>query len=239
MAAQGSDRRGAGARRWPGCRSRASRESSPALALSDDARYEIDFRLSRKEEQFQQAIVLAYGMRFEALADDGVVMRGEPLKLSFAVANHGPADVTVAGVDLAGLTGASADVQRRDQEGLALTPARAPVTIPATPAFTGPYWTPRTDAARYDFDPDAPFGLPFRPSPFKATFHVSVGGADDSDPARSAVPLRQRRRGREADGALGGAGVLRAACAGHRRDLPAPRGRSARRIRPAGACRSS
>ena len=36
---------------------RALRRQLPALTLSDDARYEIDFRLSRKEDQFQQAIV--------------------------------------------------------------------------------------------------------------------------------------------------------------------------------------
>ena len=76
-------------------RARAGRDST----LSADARYEIDFRLAPKESQFQQALVLAYGMRLEALADDGVVMRGQPVKLSFAMANNGPADVALAGVD--------------------------------------------------------------------------------------------------------------------------------------------
>ena len=156
---------------------RALRRKLPALALSDDASYEIDFRLSRKEDQFQQAIVLAYGMRFEALADDGVVMRGEPLKLSFAVGNRGPADVTVSGVDLAGLTGASATCSGVIKKASAYT-CTGTGAIPASAGFTGPYWTPRSDSARYDFDPDAPFGLPFRPSPFKATFHVSVGNAE-------------------------------------------------------------
>ena len=45
----------------------------------------------------------------------------------------------------------------------------------------------------------------------------------DSDPSRPAVPVRQRRRGRKADGALGCAGVLRATCAGHP-DLPGDTG---------------
>jgi hypothetical protein len=39
-----------------------------------------------------------------------------------------------------------------------------------------PYWTPRIDAARYDFDPDVPFGVPFRPTPFRAVFALSIGG---------------------------------------------------------------
>ena len=64
--------------------------------------------------------MLAYGMRFEALADDGVVMRGQPMKLSFAVGNRGPADVTVSGVDLAGLSGASATCSGVDEEGVRL-----------------------------------------------------------------------------------------------------------------------
>src|SRR5262249_7707506 len=39
-------------------------------------------------------------------------------------------------------------------------------------------WTPRTDAARYDFEPDAPFGYPFRPSPFRARILLSLAGTD-------------------------------------------------------------
>jgi LmbE family N-acetylglucosaminyl deacetylase len=156
---------------------RALRASLPRLALSDDARFEIDGRLARKDDQFQQAIVLAYGMRVEALADDGVVMRGQPLKLSFALANNGPADVTLAGIDVAGLTGAAASCAAVVRKASAYSCAGT-ATVPATAAITGPYWTPRQDAARYDFEPDAPFGLPFRPSPFQATFHLSAGGAE-------------------------------------------------------------
>ena len=43
-----------------------------------------------------------------------------------------------------------------------------------------PYWTPRKDAARYDFEPGVPFGAPFRPTPFRATLAMSIGGADVS-----------------------------------------------------------
>ena len=82
---------------------RALRGRLASLGLSNDARYEIDYRLARKEDQFQQAIVAAYGLRVETLADDGVVMRGQPIKLSVAVANNGPDDITIAGVDVAGL----------------------------------------------------------------------------------------------------------------------------------------
>jgi LmbE family N-acetylglucosaminyl deacetylase len=156
---------------------RALRAALPSLGVPDEARYEVDFRLARKETQFQQAIVLAYGMRLEALADDGVVVRGQPLKLSFAVANNGPADVAISSVEVAGLDGATASCTAVVRKASAYTCAGT-ATVPATAAITGPYWTPRQDAARYDFEPDAPFGYPFRPSPFEATFDVSIAGAD-------------------------------------------------------------
>jgi hypothetical protein len=156
---------------------RALRGALASLGLSDGARYEVDLRLAQKEEQFQQAILLAYGMRIEALADDGVVMQGQPIKLSFAIANNGPADVRIAGVEIAGLTAATASCTGVVARASAYT-CGGTATIPAAASITRPYWTPRQDAARYDFEPDAPFGLPFRPSPFQATFHLSIGGAD-------------------------------------------------------------
>ncbi len=42
----------------------------------------IDFRLRQKEREFQQAILLANGVRVEALADDGVVVPGQPVQVS-------------------------------------------------------------------------------------------------------------------------------------------------------------
>ena len=32
--------------------------------------------------------------------------------------------------------------------------------------------------ARYEFEPDAPFGLPFRPTPFRASFTLTAGGTE-------------------------------------------------------------
>jgi LmbE family N-acetylglucosaminyl deacetylase len=151
------------------------RSSLPSLGLPADVTYEIDFRLAQKEDQFQKAIVLAHGMRFEALADDGVVMRGQPVKLSFATVNNGHTRVALSGVDVAGLANATASCAATLEKGSAYTCTGAGA-IPADAGITGPYWTPRQDAARYDFEPGVPFGVPFRPSPFEATFHLSVDG---------------------------------------------------------------
>ena len=60
-------------------------------------------------------------MRIEALADDGVVMRGQPVKLSIAVANNGADDVSIAGVDIAGLSAASASCQATVKKGSSFT----------------------------------------------------------------------------------------------------------------------
>ena len=54
----------------------------------------------------------------------------------------------------------------------------ANVKIPATARLTTPYWRPLPDAARYEFDQDAPFGVPFRPTPFRAKIVLGIGGAD-------------------------------------------------------------
>ena len=43
-------------------------------------------------------------------------------------------------------------------------------------AATEPYWHREGEAGRYTFDEDAPFGLPFRPTPFLARFALTFGG---------------------------------------------------------------
>ena len=59
------------------------------MAIDDGAENEIDFRLRQKEREFQQALVAANGVRVEALADDGVVVPGQPVRVTVIVANHG------------------------------------------------------------------------------------------------------------------------------------------------------
>ena len=79
-----------------------------AMSIDDTARFEIDFRLRQKEREFQQAALVANGVRIEALADDGVVVPGQPVKVSVIVANHGQADVTVKQVKFDGFDGDAA-----------------------------------------------------------------------------------------------------------------------------------
>ena len=52
------------------------------LGLSDDAIFEIDFRLEQKERQFEEAVLLAHQLRLEVLADDGVVTAAQPVTVT-------------------------------------------------------------------------------------------------------------------------------------------------------------
>ena len=154
------------------------RSKLASLGLSDAARYEIDFRLAPKERQFQDALVLTHGIRIDALADDGAVVPGQPVSVSLAAANNGASDVSIKGVHFAGLDGEPAPCAGGIAGGSALTCA-ADLRIGKVPMST-PYWTPRTDAARYDFEPGVPFGVPFKPTPFRVAIDMSIGGADVS-----------------------------------------------------------
>ena len=129
-----------------------------------------------KESQFEDALVLTHGIRLEALADDGTVVTGQPVKLSVVAGNNGAPDVMLKGLTFSGFNGSPASCAGAIQTGGALSCA-ADLTIANVPVST-PYWTPRADASRYDFEPDVPFGLPFRPSPFRVTFAMSIAGAE-------------------------------------------------------------
>ena len=58
-----------------------------------------------KERQFQDALLLTHGIRVEALADDGVVVPGQRIKLSLVTGNNGAADVAVKSVRFDGFDG--------------------------------------------------------------------------------------------------------------------------------------
>ena len=74
----------------PGVRGRCARSSRRGRWASPRApRFEIDFRLATKERQFVDALLMAAGVRLEALADDGLVVAGQPVKVTLIAANRG------------------------------------------------------------------------------------------------------------------------------------------------------
>jgi hypothetical protein len=150
---------------------RALRQQLASMGLSDQARFDIDARLKTKEDEFVQAVMLAHGVRVEALADDGIVVPSEGVRVSVVLGDRGPHPVAVRSVSFDGFEGAAACAAQTVQQGGAFR-CDTPLKIPATARPTKPYWKRLPDAARYEFEPDAPFGLPFRPTPFRA--HVTL-----------------------------------------------------------------
>ena len=158
---------------------RAVRAELGAFGLTDDARAELDFRLATKEQQFVRAALLTHAVQLEVLADDGVVTAGQPVRVRALVANRSGGGVAVEGIRLAGF---------EDVLGIAACGGGALVPggiaectlearIPAEARMTDIHWTHVEGAARYVLDPDVPFGLPFRPTPFRATIDLTLGSA--------------------------------------------------------------
>lgn len=159
---------------------RALRRRLAGLALEENARYELDFRLRLKEADFVDAAIAAYGLELDAVADDGLVVGGQAVGVSLVLANRGDRPVTVEQVETSGLDGRAACPTGPVAAGTVWTCA-AELRVPVGEPVTAPYWRdeywdgPPSAPARNIFDPDVPFGAPFRPTPFRATIHLRLG----------------------------------------------------------------
>ena len=158
---------------------RVLRAGLGTFGLADDARAELDFRLATKERQFVRAALLAHAVRLEVLADDGVVTAEQPVRVRALVANRSGGAVAVEGVRLDGfedVAGAAACGGGAIAPG-GIAECTVEARIPAGARMTDIHWTHVEGAARYVLDPEVPFGLPFRPTPFRATIDLSLGSA--------------------------------------------------------------
>jgi len=141
--------------------------------------YELTYRLDQKRRQFDEALLVAAGVRLDALSDDGVVATGQKVNLSIYATSSATDAPVLTSVSLAGFDNASLACQGPLAPGKAVV-CKTPATIPANTHVSTPYWTPRTDSARYDFEPDVPFGVPFRPTPFRVTYKLKFGNDEVS-----------------------------------------------------------
>jgi hypothetical protein len=161
---------------------RALRAHLASLGLDAGAQYEIDFRLGLKERDYEDAVLAAHELSFDAVADDGLVIGSEPVKLSLLATNHGASDVSVDSVAIAGFDKASTCAPGPAKRGAVYTcSATASVpqhATPTTPYFHDDYWKTPSNPAIDIFDPGVPFGVPFQPTPFHVTFHVKAGTVD-------------------------------------------------------------
>ena len=173
---------------------RLLRQQLPSMNLSADARFNIDARLETKEAQFSEAASLAHGLRVEVLADDGLVVPGQDVRVSLNIGDRGR-PVTVSSVTLDGFTGSAMCPSGQIDVGTVYR-CDASLRIPETAKTTRPYWKRLADAERYAFELDAPFGLPFRPTPFRASIVLS---ADDTT-IRLDRPVQFRYEGANLEG---------------------------------------
>lgn len=169
---------------------RALRAALTGMGLADGARYEIDARLDLKERQFAQALVVAADVRLDAIADDGLVVGGQPVQVQVIAANRGEGAVSMSG-RVTGFTGATGECAAADVAPRGARNCRFTATVPADARLTAAHFKYAPDAARFILDPDVPPGLPFRPTPFVATVALNIGGAALEMP----VPVAFRSEG--------------------------------------------
>jgi hypothetical protein len=175
---------------------RALRAQLGAIALNDDARYNIDQRLKTKEAEFADAEVLAHGLRLEVLADDGIVVPGGPVRVSVMIGDRARrSGATIKAVTLKGFDGAAGCPAGTLESGNVYR-CESQVTVPVDAKPTKPYWKRLPNAARYEFEPDAPFGLPFRPTPFRANVVLVLSGAE----VALDLPVEYRYEGKALEG---------------------------------------
>ncbi len=174
---------------------RSLRARLGSLGLTESAEYEIDFRLRIKERDYEDAVLAAHGLTFDAVADDGLVIAGQPVKLSLIAVNRGESEVTVTGVTTVGFGGplrggaCAAGAVKSD----AVYNCNENVDIPedaklTSPYFSDQYWKHPSNPAIDIFEPGVEFGVPFQPTPFRVTFHVQAGAVD----VAKEVPVRYR-----------------------------------------------
>jgi hypothetical protein len=161
---------------------RALRAQLGAMGLSDAAKYEVDFRLNLKDRDYQDAVIAAHDIAFDALADDGLVIGGQPVQLTLTAVNHGASDVSVSRVEISGFEGAAdctPGAAKKDATYTCSAGARVPRDAKlTTPYFSDNYWKHPENQAIQIFEPGVPFGVAFAPSPFRATFHVKAGDVE-------------------------------------------------------------
>jgi LmbE family N-acetylglucosaminyl deacetylase len=172
---------------------RGLRRAIGSMGLSDSGAFEIDHRLSFKEAQFAEALLLASDVRVEAIARDGLVVPGQNVQLELLIANRSRVPVMISRRSVAGFDTAGAickdDTLLRAPEGRSACSFEA--RVPADARLTGAHFRQAPDAARFVLDPDVAPGLPFRPTPFTASFLLNVAGID----VTKVIPVQFRSEG--------------------------------------------
>jgi LmbE family N-acetylglucosaminyl deacetylase len=163
-------------------------------SLGEDARYEIDLRLAQKEDQFEHALMLAADVRLDAIARDGLVPAGQPVAVNLIAAKRGTVPVAVT-ASVNGLVAGPKDDGKacagNVSSGTGNVTCAKNLMVPADAKLTAAHFRNGPVGARYVFDTDVPFGLPFRPTPYTATFTLTI----ENTSIEMTVPIEARSEG--------------------------------------------
>jgi len=158
---------------------RALREEVRRSALGEGARYEILFRLDRKEEEFERAAALAQGLAFEVTSEEGDVVRGQTFGVTARVWNRAKETLQVDEISLRvpegwhskRLSGAPSTLGYN--ESLQMTYS---VETGASARYSQPYWKRRPDVDRYEVEVPADQTLPWSPPDVVALVRYTTQG---------------------------------------------------------------
>lgn len=158
---------------------RQLRDAVRASTLTADAKAELDWRLTRKEDDFMKALRLAQGVDVRVTSPDGDVVRGQSLDVTTQVFNVGTDPLKVDAVQLnvpQGWTatlksGQPGEVQPRQAATITYT-----VTVGPNTRYSQPYWKVHPGVDRYDLDVPADQTLPWSPPDITATVRYATAG---------------------------------------------------------------
>jgi LmbE family N-acetylglucosaminyl deacetylase len=153
-----------------------------ASTLSDDAKYDLEHRLSLKEEQFTRAVALAHGIALEPLAEAGEVVPGSTFAVDLLVANQSPEPVDVTTVELVAPEGwtlrrSGGEVSGALGAGGTLS-GSFEVRVADDARYSRPYWERNHTVDRFDILDEDLLGLPFAPAPVHARVTFRSGDVD-------------------------------------------------------------
>ena len=200
---------------------RTLRAQLAGMGLDDSARYEIDFRLSLKERDYEDAVLAAHGLSFDAVADDGLVIAGQPVKLSILAVNRGASDVSVTSVSIGGFDAPVACAPGGVKKNAVYTctsdahvPKNAPLT---TPYFNDNYWKHPENQAIQIFDSGCRIRRSLRAHAVPRNVPRQGGRRRGHPRGAGRIPLREGYLfRRQAHGAQRRSGLLRRRHAGPR-----------------------
>ena len=147
--------------------------------LSTLAKHNLVHRLDRKVSEFEQALILAHGIVFQAVSGDDNVVRGQSFEVRALVVNQGDAPVRLEDVSLL-VPGGWTATGKLDKTGDLGPGGKAQGTFTVTTGsaarYTQPYWKRNFKVDRYDLEIPEHQTLPWSPSDLQARFSFSSAG---------------------------------------------------------------